>query len=154
MRQVRITGYQVAQTLHHLQEAGRQQKECVVLWLGRNDADGVVVQDVYRPGQVAHSDIFRIPPASMGALLEILSDRELMIAAQVHSHPFHAFHSEADDDWAIVRHLDALSLVLPDFALRTDSASFLDHVKVFHLTATNRWVGVANDQIGRWLEIQ
>jgi hypothetical protein len=89
----------------------------------------------------------------MRALLELLSEQELMIAAQVHSHPSDAFHSEADDAWAIVRHVDALSLVLPDFALRTNNATFLDHAKIFRLTAANRWVGLNSSEVGQWVTI-
>jgi len=36
-----------------------------------------------------------------------------MVAAQVHSHPDEAFHSKGDDEWAIVRHEGALSIVVP-----------------------------------------
>jgi hypothetical protein len=62
-----------------------------------------------------------------------------MIAAQVHSHPREAFHSSADDAWAIVRHLGALSLVVPDFGLKTNVSTFRDHTKVFCLAGNNRW---------------
>jgi proteasome lid subunit RPN8/RPN11 len=154
MRRVHVTDDQIGQTLRHLQQAGSHGTECLVLWLGRSDADGVSVQAVYRPDQMALADVFRIPPASMRALLEALSERELMIAAQVHSHPYEAFHSKADDAWAIVRHVDALSLVLPDFALKSSKASFLDDAKIFRLIAANRWVSIENAEIGQWVKIR
>jgi proteasome lid subunit RPN8/RPN11 len=153
MRLVYVTNDQITQTLHHLQEAGRRSTECVVLWLARSNADDVIVQAVYRPQQEARADVFRIPPASMRTLLETLSEQGLMIAAQVHSHPFEAFHSKADDTWAIVRHVDALSLVLPEFALKSSNASFLDDAKIFRLTAANRWVGIAKAEVEQWLNI-
>jgi hypothetical protein len=99
-------------------------------------------------------DLAGIPPASMRTLLETLSEQELMIAAQVHSHPFEAFHSKADDAWAIVRHVDALSLVLPRLALRSSNATFLADAKLFRLTAANRWVGIENARVGQWLDIR
>jgi hypothetical protein len=154
MRLVYVTHDQITQTLHHLQEAGRRATECVVLWLAHSKADDVIVHTVYRPEQMAQADVFRIPPASMRTLLETLSEQELMIAAQVHSHPFEAFHSKADDAWAIVRHVDALSLVLPKFALNSSNASFLADAKVFRLTAANRWVGIENAEVDRWLKIR
>lgn len=90
----------------------------------------------------------------MRALLTELSTKQLMIAAQVHSHPFEAFHSKADDAWAIVRHLDALSLVVPDFALKTTPASFAKDTKTFRLTADNSWHEVHAREIGQWLVIR
>ena len=88
----------------------------------------------------------------MRSLLELLSSRELMIAAQVHSHPYQAFHSEADDAWAIVRHVRALSLVVPDFALGTTPASFFADTKVFQLTASNQWRDLDAAEVRQWLK--
>jgi hypothetical protein len=69
----------------------------------------------------------------------VLRDRDLMVAAQVHTHPHEAFHSAADDRWAIVRHVGALSLVLPDFAQKTSIDSFLNEAAVFRLSDRNEW---------------
>lgn len=154
MRPLRVTESQIGETLTHLRAAGRSRCECVVLWLGRDQGDFVLVDRVYRPEQVAYSDLFRIEPHSMDAILEILGSDGLMIAAQVHSHPREAFHSRADDQWAIVRHVDALSLVVPDFALRTDSRSFLDHMKAYQLTPANRWHELSAIEARQWLEVR
>ena len=67
-----------------------------------------------------------------------------MIAAQVHTHPFEAFHSEADDRWAIVRHVGAVSLVVPYFATTTTPDNFLDQIALFSLDANNQWIEVPN----------
>ena len=66
-----------------------------------------------------------------------------MVAAQVHTHPAQAFHSEADDQWAIVRHVGALSLVVPYFAKDTRVASFFDDVALFRLSSENAWCEVS-----------
>ncbi len=97
--------------------------------------------------------MFRIPPDSMKAVLSELNSKRMMIAAQVHSHPFEAFHSKADDTWAIVRHAGALSLVVPDFAIKTSSVNFMDDAKLFRLTPENRWREVPNGEIEQWLVI-
>ena len=154
MHKTHISPEEVEQTLRHLQEAGRRGTECVVLWFGRRESAGIRVQQVYRPGQVAWADVFRIPPNSMKALLSELSSKHLMIAAQVHSHPFEAFHSKADDAWAIVRHTGALSLVIPHFALKTSSENFMENAKLFLLTPENRWRGVPSGEIRQWLAIR
>lgn len=153
MRAVHISHDGIVHTLRHLQEAGQRGIECIVLWLGREEGSMIYVEQVRLPAQMARADVFRIPPASMRALLTELSAKQLMIAAQVHSHPFEAFHSKADDAWAIVRHLDALSLVVPDFALKTTPASFARDTKTFRLTADNRWREVYAREVGQWLVI-
>lgn len=134
----------VSATLAHLKSDGGQAREGVVLWLGRRAISHVDVVAALRPEQDAGADMFRIPPASMSAIMARLRNEDLMIGAQVHSHPQNAFHSAADDAWAIVRHVGALSLVVPFFGLKTTLASFFDHSAVFVLSAEDKWVPVAN----------
>ena len=143
----------IAATLSHLQAGGRRGVECVVLWLARQDRDRLVVEHVSRPEHYARADVFRIPPTGMRALMNVLSAENLMIAAQVHSHPREAFHSRADDAWAIVRHEDALSVVVPDFALRTSAASFSTDAKVFRLSSSNEWIEIPCMEVPQWLKL-
>jgi proteasome lid subunit RPN8/RPN11 len=135
-----LTGLEVAETLRHLQSDGALGHEGVVLWLGSRDGDRIRVREVLRPQQEARSDWFRIPSHSMAAIMARLRNENLMIAAQVHSHPGAAFHSRADDEWAIVRHVGALSLVLPTFARFTSVATFLRDAAVFVVDDRGTWV--------------
>lgn len=153
MRPVYISEHVVTETLTYLKEAGKRRAECVVLWLAQDNDNGLVVQRVYRPAQMARADIFRIPPASMQAVMSLLGTENLMIAAQVHSHPFEAFHSLADDKWAIVRHVNALSLVVPYFALQTDFSTFFNDTKTFKLSPANKWTELAEHEVGQWLKL-
>lgn len=145
---VRCATTQVAATLGHLHEAGARHQECVVLWLGRPSAQGIEVADVYRPQQRAAADMFHIPPESMAALRATLRRNRLMVAAQVHSHPHEAFHSLADDRWAIVRHVGALSLVVPEFGVHTDIDNFLKHTKIFSFSSSAHWREVPATEVG------
>ena len=54
---------------------------------------------------------------------------------------------------AIVRHLGALSLVLPDFARDATNANFMDLAATFRLDATNRWVQVEQHELAKHLEV-
>jgi len=139
----------VETTLTHLREAGKGRCECVVLWLGRRDGDLIRVESAYRPAQSASVDMFQIPAASMAALYAELRERRLMVAAQVHSHPYEAFHSRADDRWAIIRHEGALSLVVPNFASSTTAANFLEDTKIFQFSVTARWTEVTQVELAR-----
>jgi hypothetical protein len=76
-----------------------------------------------------------------------------MVAAQVHTHPKLAFHSAADDKWAIVRHVGALSLVLPYFSLRTNVENFVQHTVTFSMNAENDWLPAPKDKIQDFYKI-
>ncbi len=144
----------IEDTLGHLRAAGRMGTECVVLWFAEERTDGSkVVRRVYRPEQFARADVFRILPAEMRRILGLISRQGFMIAAQVHSHPFGAFHSRADDDWAIVRHQGALSLVVPNFASRTTLQNFFDHTATFRLDDKNHWEEVRTKGENQWLQV-
>jgi hypothetical protein len=141
----------IAASLDALQEVGREESECVVLWLAERAADAIKVVEVYKPAQVASADMFRLPRESVAALFEVLRSRGLMVAAQVHTHPEHAFHSAADDRWAIVRHVGALSLVLPYFAQRTTPEMFFMHAAVFSLSPDNEWLLIEPDDVDAYV---
>jgi proteasome lid subunit RPN8/RPN11 len=141
------------ETLGHLQRAGQQRTECVVLWLGRREGENVRVVEAYRPEQRVRRDQFLILPPEMEAIMTHLRERRLMVTAQVHSHPLEAFHSEADDEGAIVRHVGALSFVVPRFAARTDVASFLSDAALYELQEGDIWLEVPRGEVEKTCNI-
>lgn len=136
----------IAQTLQVLQRSGQRRHEGITFWLGRRAGERIDVVEVYEPAHHAEADYFHIPPRSMQALQQELRTKRLMIAAQVHSHPMEAFHSRADDTWAVIRHVGAISIVLPNFATTTNTDSFFVDAAVFQLSAANRWVQVSENR--------
>jgi hypothetical protein len=132
----------IARTLSILQSGGQEGRECVVLWLARPENDRIQVAEVYRPIHEAEKDVFWITEPGMDALKARLRATRTMVAAQIHTHPGPAYHSAADDRWAIVRHEGALSLVLPNFALNSTANSFAADVKVYRLNQDDRWMDV------------
>ncbi len=151
---VTIAAEFIETTLRHLRQAGARNCECVTLWLARRTDDALLVQAVYLPIQTALEDMFHIPPGGMNALHVELRQRRLMVAAQVHSHPVEAFHSRADDRWAIVRHQGALSLVVPHFARHTPTADFLRDTKVYQFSEHARWTEIPSAEVTpTWLQI-
>lgn len=141
-------------TISSMRAAGGRRSEGVVLWLGRNEGNTLSICEVYVPDYLAASDFFYIPPPAMSELLGHLGHTETMIAAQVHSHPKDAFHSEADGRWAIVRHEGALSLVLPRFAVDTTAANFMDRVAAFRLNASNAWTEIPRFDLDSIMEVR
>lgn len=144
----------VEHTLAFLRESGADRSaEGVALWLGQRLDDGITVTEAYIPGQIAAEDYFRIPPDSMAALLRHLGEKRKFIAAQVHSHPREAFHSYADDTWAIVRHVGALSIVVPEFARSVSTNDFIAKTASFRLSRDNTWDLVPPSELRRILRI-
>ncbi|MCC6545053.1 MAG: Mov34/MPN/PAD-1 family protein, partial [Nitrospirae bacterium] len=74
---------------------------------------------------------------------------KLKAVAQVHSHPKEAFHSDADDRWAIINHVGAMSLVLPYFALYTSPQTFVQHAVVFEMSIAKKWEEVFPQEVGK-----
>jgi hypothetical protein len=122
-------------------------KERVIFWLGKKDTDAYLVEEVFVPVQITEKDQFIIPPEGMTELLTKLKSTRTMLVAQIHTHPFEAFHSPADDRWAILRHLNAYSIVLPWFGSTTTLNTFHDNAATFVLTHLNKWVEVGNNNI-------
>lgn len=135
MSSLLISDRLVAETIEILRHGGARNCETVVLWLGSSTGVG----EVYRPEQVVDVDFFRLPEQSVRALMRHLRATRQRVLAQVHSHPAEAFHSKADDDWAIVRHEGALSVVVPHFAAHTDYQTFLSDAAMYRLNFADKW---------------
>lgn len=140
-------GSLIDETLAHLREGGSQNCETVVLWLG-TERDGVAaVHEVYRPEQEVEVDRFRLPAHSVRAMMGRIRETRLHIVAQIHSHPGRAFHSKADDAWAIVRRVGAISIVVPFFAQGADRSNFGDRSATYQLNNANRWAEVRFSEV-------
>jgi proteasome lid subunit RPN8/RPN11 len=148
---VEISSAQIGETIQLLRDAGRQ--ECILLWLGRREQGLQRIINVYKPLQEADRDYFVIPRQGMAALMERLRTQGLYVVSQVHTHPALAFHSYADDKWAIVRHTGALSIVLPFFAESTTVENFMQEAAVFQLDASNRWNEVEKENVPEQLRV-
>lgn len=143
----------VETTLQALRQSGERSSEGIVLWLGKSTSNHIEILEAFVPEHVASIDYFRISPLAMDALFAHLAETGTFVAAQVHSHPREAFHSQADDEWAIIRHANALSVVVPHFARETITANFLEHVAVFKLSAGNRWLQLDRGEAERILRL-
>lgn len=145
MTRLVIARPQLEETLLKLRAGGMRGEERMIAWLGKDTLTGEAkVREAYEPEQVCKKDQFYIPPAAMTALMQTLGRTRSKILAQIHTHPGTAFHSEADDAWAIIRHVGALSLVLPHFAKTTTTDNFLKQVKTYALSAESEWQLIPN----------
>jgi len=147
---VQISSAQIRETIKLFRKAGL--RECVLLWLGRREQGIQHIVEVYKPLQNTSIDYFEIPRNGMAAL-DRLRTQALYVVSQIHTHPLEAFHSSADDKWAIVRHVGALSIVLPNFAKSTTLKNFLREAAVYQLDDANSWNAVSSEQMADHLRI-
>jgi hypothetical protein len=135
-----------------LREAGDDGFEAVVVWAGqwRQFQQGLFsVELMMMPRQQAvrteHGVGVLVDDEAMFEMNRMLNERNLRLAAQVHSHPTDAYHSETDERYSIVTARGGLSLVVPDFARDPFS---LGSCAVYRLEARNQWVEVPESVIG------
>lgn len=140
-----ISGILIQQSVESLKASPNKEK--VLLWLGRKTSEGYTVDEILTPIQITEADYFHIPEEGMEEIMNRLRVTRKMLVAQIHTHPGHAYHSMADDNWAIVRHEGAYSLVLPFFCSTTTESNFLENVATFVLNKSNDWVEVDNENI-------
>lgn len=109
----------VLATLETLREFGSEELEGLVLWLGHIDSDQAHVIKPFVPQQESVSSEdglgYFVSGQTLFELNKGLAETGLRLIAQVHSHPKRAYHSEADDRFAIVTAEGGLSLVVPNF---------------------------------------
>jgi hypothetical protein len=140
MRPFEITSAVLTEARTFFEDCGADGNEGTAMLAGR--AGGGRIDRLLIPAQRA----LRSP---LGVAVEVTERGKLQIAAglepgerwfsRIHSHPMHAFHSEADDDNPALTAEGSLSIVVPYFGLGLRRG--LGACAVFRLTA------------GRWQEI-
>lgn len=119
VRRVTVKRATIEAMLKVMQEFGSHGWEVLVLWLGRVEQGEAHVIKAFTPQQKAISSEdgvgYFVDGDTLFQLNRDLSESGLRLIAQVHSHPQEAYHSEADDRYAIVTAEGGLSLVVPNF---------------------------------------
>lgn len=153
MTPLAISCANILTTLDILQGGGPIGHERVALWLAPVSRNPNRVSEVFEPEQETAKDFFRLPPHSMATLMTRLRTGRLKVVAQIHTHPGRAYHSDVDAEWAIVRHVGALSLVLPRFAHATTLENFQKQVMTYECAPDGDWILVPNTGSKARLEI-
>src|SRR6185437_16939548 len=121
VKQIFVPRSAIETTLKAMRHFGSHGCEALVLWVGHIDsATGTArVAQAFVPDQKPISGEegvgYFVSGDTLFKLNKALSETGLRLIAQVHSHPGEAYHSEADDRYAIVTADGGLSLVVPDF---------------------------------------
>jgi proteasome lid subunit RPN8/RPN11 len=138
----------------HLRDAGDYGYEAVAFWAGEITNVGIAVaHTACVPRQIsARSDSGLLVSISGEDLFHMnvrLHQNNLQLIAQIHSHPGSAYHSETDDDLAVMTQIGGLSIVVPDFA----QAEFeLGSVAIYRRTHEG-WMNLSPTKVRTLIEI-
>jgi len=153
VRSVTVGSGVIDVTMKALQVYGAHRLEGLVLWLGYVERDRACVSQAFVPEQYPVSDESGIGYFVTGdALFELnrgLAETGLRLIAQVHSHPNEAYHSRADDRYAIVTAEGGFSLVVPNFGRApADPASWA----VYRLVGGD-WKELSQQEVRKLFEV-
>ena len=119
VRSVTVDPAVIDTTIRALQIFGKHRLECLVLWLGNVEPGRARVVRAIVPEQQSVADEdglgYFVSGKTLFELNRALLETGLRLIAQVHSHPRAAYHSAADDRYAIVTADGGFSLVVPNF---------------------------------------
>lgn len=126
-----------------MRSAGKAKLEGMVLWAGRQAGTTFLVTRLIVPRQRGLST-----PDGLSAVVDhdelhrlnvFLYREQLVLVAQVHTHPGRAYHSETDDHYAIATTVGSFSLVVPNFAVRDYP---LSDCAVYRLQESGEWLEI------------
>lgn len=143
----------VSETLLALQEFGQHGCEGFLLWTGTIQNQTAEVQRVLVPPQESLKSEdgvgYFVTAETSHALNLFLARNQVRLIAQVHSHPGTAYHSHADDRYALVTTNGGFSLVVPNFGM---ASTTLHDWAAFRLVKA-RWVEVPASRFAKMVSL-
>jgi hypothetical protein len=127
------------QTIAHLRDRGSNHEEGFLAWSGIHRDSRIIVKSAFIPaGEVLrhHLGIGFSDDAIEVIANKILAKGEKLIA-QVHSHPFEAFHSETDNRFPLIHRKGFLSIVVPFFGKY--GFDRFDYFRIYEYLQDNQW---------------
>jgi hypothetical protein len=141
-------------TLEELRRIGDGDKEGIAYWSGTlNETDATIKNvdfaDEYT--EFHNEELFASVSLDMSFKIgEKIHQRNEILFAQVHTHPFEAFHSFVDNTYPISHRIGFFSIVIPHFGKNVNS---LLQCKIFEYEGKAKWHELDNDEIKRKFEV-
>lgn len=155
IRKILLPRAATTETQKFLRATGQRGNEGLVLWCGKATGESFEVTNILIPRQQGVRNADGVCAYVHGNELHRINmelyESGLRLIAQVHSHPTEAYHSDTDDEYAIVNTVGSLSLVVPDFAKRDFS---LRECAVYRLSAKGAWEDLSSSEVEMLIEIQ
>ncbi len=130
-----------------IQETGTDGYERLALCAGEKTEKEFIITRVIYPKQMLRKTLsgvsFHVSGEELERIGDLLYENQLSLIAQVHSHPKEAYHSEADDNYAIITRTGGLSIVIPDFG---KSDSHFEKSAFYRLYPDTGWTHLTKQQ--------
>jgi hypothetical protein len=154
IRTVRVPADVLTSVHAHLREAGQMGFEGVGFWAGDLENDVFQVRAAVVPAQYGQRGAAGVSVMVNGDELfrmnVWLHKNQLQLIAQLHSHPTEAYHSDTDDDYAIMTRIGGLSIVVPNFAREPFS---LNSAAIYRLAQDGSWARVSASDAHELIQI-
>lgn len=128
----------VDESLQFFKKQGERGHEGVALWPAKLVKEICQIGPAIIPQQITGPRMYQIPADESFRIIKSTAKQNLVIPIQIHSHPASAYHSEADDEYAFLQHLNAISIVVPRFG-HFDPDEFLEHAVFYRLCGPEHW---------------
>jgi hypothetical protein len=127
------------QTTAHIRECGSNGEEGFLAWSGVNRDDQIFIRSAVIPSEGAfrHHLGIGFSDRAIEHIADVIQSKGEKLIAQVHSHPFEAFHSETDDQFPLIHRKGFLSIVIPLFGKY--GFEHFDTFRVYEYVQDNRW---------------
>ncbi len=156
IKKVKFPQHCVIKAYDHLRLAGRKRLEGVVLFAGRleeQDSEIFCVEETIVPKQLSMSLeeglLYAVDGEELHRINVHLHEHKMMLIAQLHSHPGSAYHSQTDDNYAIITKTGGLSIVVPNFGMDDIDTSLW---AVYRLDK-NDWVELSTKDAAQLIEL-
>jgi proteasome lid subunit RPN8/RPN11 len=129
-------------------KTGAQGYERLALFAGMKAGETFTVTQIVYPKQYLTRGpqglSFFVEGEELERIGDWLFEQKLSLIGQIHSHPAEAYHSEADDDMAIITKYGSISIVVPDFG---NSDYMLQGSAFYRLMPQLGWTALAREEI-------
>lgn len=137
-----------------IRETGAEGYERLALCAGKKMGKEFKINHVLYPEQYLRKTLLGVSFHVDGEELERIGDwlyeNELSLIAQIHSHPDEAYHSEADNNYAIITKAGGISIVIPHFGT---SDSYFEGSAFYRLYPDTCWAKLSNEQAAILLKL-
>lgn len=127
------------QTINHIRQCGENLEEGFVAWSGTTNKTHTVINSVIIPSAdgFRHYGGIHFSNETVESIADSILKKGEKLIAQVHSHPFEAFHSITDNSYPLVHREGFLSIVIPFFG--RGGFAYHDGVRAFEYQENCKW---------------
>jgi hypothetical protein len=137
-----------------LKQVGLNQYEAVALFAGVVKSDTAKITTSIIPKQTTIRSeeglMYQVEGSELHRINIWLYKNKLELIAQIHSHPTDAYHSDTDDECAIITEIGGLSIVVPNFArgiLQPLVWAF------YRLSASGEWIELSEKEVEKLVKV-